>query len=198
MASISGFALLEDQKDAIGWARRLVARTDWVILDVETTNSDFMAEIVQIGILSGDGDVVLDSFVKPVKPIPAAATAIHNIDDQAVAGAPTFPEIFPRIAEALSVDVNLVVAYNAAFDERMLCQECWRHDLAMPRVSWDCAMLWYAQFWGDWHDYHQSYTWQKLTAACRQQEIVVQDAHSAIGDCKMTLALIRAMAATEV
>lgn len=49
----------------------------------------------------------------------------------------------------------------------------------------------YAEYWGDWNDYYSNYKWQKLTNACIQQEIKIENSHSAIGDCKLTLELIR-------
>ena len=52
----------------------------------------------------------------------------------------------------------------------------------------------YAHHWGEWSDYHGCYKWQRLTSACIQQGIEIEDAHSAIGDCRMTLALIRKLA----
>jgi len=54
------------------------------------------------------------------------------------------------------------------------------------------------QLSGDWNDYRMSYAWQKLTLACQQQAIPVVGAHGAVGDCQMTLALIRKMAEARV
>lgn len=52
-----------------------------------------------------------------------------------------------------------------------------------------------AEFHGDWNDYHQSYRWQKLTDAVRQMRVTVDaKAHDALGDCLMTLAVIKKMA----
>lgn len=50
--------------------------------------------------------------------------------------------------------------------------------------SWDCAMLPYSAYIGDWDDYLKSYKWQKLPGGD----------HSAIGDCRSTLAIINKMA----
>jgi hypothetical protein len=39
-------------------------------------------------------------------------------------------------------------------------------------------------------DYHRRYRWQSLGDACHQQGLAVDDAHDALADCRMTLALI--------
>ena len=54
-------------------------------------------------------------------------------------------------------------------------------------------MLQYAKFWGEWDDYRGNYKWQKLIHAARQQGIEVQNAHRALGDCLMTLAVMKKM-----
>ena len=48
------------------------------ILDTETTGLYDDAEIVEISIIDENGGVLLDTLVKPLKPIPAEATAIHG------------------------------------------------------------------------------------------------------------------------
>ena len=44
-----------DRNAAIQWARELLAKPNWVILDTETTGIDNMAEIIQIGVLDHTG-----------------------------------------------------------------------------------------------------------------------------------------------
>ena len=63
------------------------------ILDTETTGLYDDAEIVEISIIDENGGVLLDTLVKPLKPIPAEATAIHGITNEMVATAPTWVAI---------------------------------------------------------------------------------------------------------
>lgn len=182
-------------------AKQLINRSDWVILDTETTGLDDEDQIVQIGLLSHRGDVLLDTLVKPTIYIPPAATRIHGITNDMVTTAPGFADIYPKLVE-LTND-KMVIVYNASYDFRMVRQSiaaafnlnlCSPKEAEMTRVigtKWYCAMNSYAEFWGEWDDYHGNYRWQRLTNACYQQNIKVEDAHSAIGDCRMTLALIR-------
>ena len=51
----------------------------------------------------------------------------------------------------------------------------------------------YAEFHGEWAEEKGRYRWQKLSIAAQQQGVTVQNAHRALGDCWMTLGVIRAM-----
>ena len=179
---------LEAENDAINWARKVLLREkdDWVILDTETTGL-YDAEIVQIGICNLDGEVIIDSLVKPTTSIPEEVTSIHGITDEMVKDAPTFPKIYPQIVESLKE--KQVLIYNKDFDIGILADCCRLHDLKLLelRKRSDCLMEWYAQYYGDWSDYHRSYRWQALGGD-----------HSAVGDCLAALKLLRGMAESEI
>ena len=182
------------------YCKDLLNRDDWVILDTETTGLDEYAESCQIGILSPSGKVLLDTLVKPVRPIPSDAIRIHGITDKHVENAPTFHSLIPELSKLLTN--KFIVVYNADYDRRILGQSSAIKN-KLNATSEREARAWmskfvfvdvmgpYAEYWGDWSEYHQSYTWQKLTYACQQQGVPVTNEHSAIGDCKLTLALIR-------
>jgi len=53
----------------------------------------------------------------------------------------------------------------------------------------------YAGFYGQ--PGSRGYRWQSLSKACTQQKIPVVAAHDALGDCRLTLALLQAMAKEE-
>ena len=55
----------------------------------------------------------------------------------------------------------------------------------------------YAELHGEWSEEKGRYRWQKLSTAAQQQGVKVENAHRALGDCLMTLGLVRAMASTE-
>lgn len=162
----------------------------FVVLDTETTGLGSDAEIVSIGIVDSDGTVLVDSLIKPQQPIPADATRIHGITDADVAEAPTWPEIRDKVMAA--IEGKTLVIYNAGYDTRILTAVDKRH--SFEGTDWSvraaCAMEWYAEVFGDWNDYRQSFRWQKLTNAMQQQGLPVVDAHHALGDAQMTLALI--------
>lgn len=174
----------DDHEKAAQWARSLLQRDDWVVLDTETTGLSYNDEIVQIAILSPDGTVLLDTLVRPLIPISLEATGIHGITNDDVADAPPFPKLYERLKAILSG--KSIVIYNAAFDLRMLQQTLRKYRLPpfdLDEDQIDCAMLYYAAWRGEiWSD--GSYKWQKLQGGD----------HSAAGDCRATLELIKRMA----
>lgn len=103
-----------------------------------------------------------------------------------MADAPPFPGIHPRLVEVLTG--RTVVAYNADFDRAMLRAAYARHALRRPvPVRWQCAMLEYAAYAGEWSDYREDYTFQPLPGG----------GHRSLDDCRAVLALLRRMAASD-
>ncbi len=173
----------------MNWAQEMIDRKA-IILDVETTGLH-NAQIVQIGMVDLAGNVLMDTFVRPEGHIPADATAVHGITDAMVAAAPGFKDLYVSFSVLLAGKV--VVAYNVEYEKKVIQGECQRLNLPLPRVAeWSCAMKSYAHFWGERN--RRGYKWQSLSKACQQQRIQVRDAHSAVGDCRLTLALIQKMA----
>lgn len=179
----------------------MIRRRNYVILDTETTGLRYPAEIIELAIVDPDGQVLLNERVKPVGEVPADATRIHGIKASDLTDCRSWPEV--RTDMIAIISGKDVVVYNASYDFGMfhnsdrVCdihQGFFYDDVA----TFHCAMLWYANWYGDWDDYHLSYRWQKLTAACEQLGITVENAHGALGDCQMTRKVIEAvMALTE-
>jgi DNA polymerase-3 subunit epsilon len=170
---------------------------DAVILDTETTGLDWGCEVVEISIIQArTGLILMNTLVRPVNPIPAEATAIHGITNEMVEDAPLFFDVAISVARILSG--RTVIAYNSAFDKKMLCSSAAYSSGEPPYVNSDfqCAMLAYAQFKGDWNHGQGSFKWHSLVNAAKQQEIELEGtAHRALYDCQLTRALILKMAA---
>jgi DNA polymerase-3 subunit epsilon len=177
-----------DVEASRSWARGLLTRSDWAILDTETTGLDGRAEVIQVGVLSSTGTVLLDTLVRPRGRIPFDAIAIHGISQAMVADAPTFGEVHPRLAEALRG--KLVIAYNAAFDQRMLRQTALRNELPDFAVRWDCAMEQYSRFVGRVSGRRSGHSWVSLPRGTDDGS----KKHQALDDCRATLEVIRRMA----
>ena len=64
----------------------------------------------------------------------------------------------------------------------------------LEATSWRCAMEAFAEFYGDWSPYHRSYTWLPLSAAAEYFGLPIEAAHDVIGDCRMTLGVVKGMA----
>ncbi len=173
-----------DRLSVRDWASSLLQRDNWVILDTETTGLDRTAEVIQVGILSGQGEVVFESLVKPIRPIPWQTTQIHHITDRMVSRAPGFPQLYTQLQQVLSG--KTVIIYNASFDLRMLRQSCEMHYLRPFNIdSYACAMQKYAAYAGQLNANGRGYRLQRLQGGD----------HSALGDCAATLRLIQQMAA---
>lgn len=175
---------MSDKNQAILWARRIVEHPyNYVILDTETAGLN--REVIDLAIIGprGEGNVIFNSRFCPLGDIEPGATAIHHLTRENLATAPTWNMKRDEIAQAIGT--RTVVIYNARFDTARIFQTCQLHMVTPITFRSTCAMEWYAQFFGDWDDYHQSYRWQKLEGGD----------HTALGDCFATLKLIKRMAA---
>ena len=168
------------------------------ILDTETTGLDGNAEIVEISIIDQSGNVVLDTLIKPVNPIPADVTAIHGITNEMVANAPSWSAVHSCVMYFISS--RPLVIYNAGYDCRMIAQTAALYGLSscLDAVEAHCAMRLYAEFYGEWDDHRGKFSWQRLGNAAAQQGVTVEGkAHRALADCRMTLGLLKAMAGVQ-
>lgn len=182
-------------KQSEKWARAIVngEMGPFVILDTETTGLDYVHEPCQIAVVDSKGLVLFDSLIRPTVPIGREAQAIHHITDALVYTAPTLPAVYDQLRTVL--DGKLALTYNASFDRGKLRRACEAHGLddLTSLCKWDCVMEVYASFRGE-RRYGGGYRWQKLTTACWQMDIPVNNAHNALGDALMTLELLKAMA----
>ena len=191
------------RREAISRQARAWLEANALILDTETTGLGDDAEVVELALVDCAGAVLLDTLVRPSGPVPAEAAAIHGITDAMLAEAPTWSAIHARFCDL--VEGRQVVIYSREFDTRVISQTARRYGLPAPQ-GFDlvldpgrihCAMQAYARFHGEWNAEKGQYRWQKLSAAAAQQGVTVTNAHRALGDCLMTLGVVRAMASTE-
>lgn len=129
---------------AVDWARDRLNDPATVFLDTETTGFPPAAEVVDLAIVTADGEILVETLVRPLSPIPPATTAIHGITDQDVAGAPCWLEIHDRVCAALAG--RTIIVYNVDFDRRVLGSCSDRHQLSLPEARWECAMAAYADY----------------------------------------------------
>ena len=173
---------------AARWARDVLTQGTALILDTETTGLEDDAEIIEIALVRLTSEVVFKQLVRPTQPIPPEASAIHGLRDVDVQNAPSWAEVWPQVERIFQDNPKLII-YNAAYDKRLITQSCTLAGIPAPSWKWltsitDCAMEWYAQFVGEWSDYHQSFRWLPLPSA----------GHRALDDCLATVQLIKEMA----
>jgi DNA polymerase III epsilon subunit-like protein len=178
------------------WARTVLADSDTVVLDTETTGLEDDARIVDLGVLGVSGDVLVDTLVNPGEPIPGEATDIHGITDALVAAAPAFGDVLEQLTTVLAGKRCLI--YNKPYDVARLRHELTMHyrqaghpDPEASAAAWidgmrfEDVMIPYSDWFGDWSDYWGNYAWQPLYGGD----------HRAISDCRAVVDRLREMAA---
>jgi DNA polymerase III subunit epsilon len=169
----------------VEWSRRTL-QSNAIILDTETTGLDHSAEIIQLAIIDLQGEILLDTLIRPLKPPGAGSIRIHGLTAEQLELAPPLPAMVNQIRPLLTN--RPVIIYNAAFDLRMLVQSLQAHNLATDWIGplrWDCLMELYAIYRGV-RRRGDSYQWQPLPGGD----------HTALGDARATLRLLQLMAAT--
>ncbi len=114
-----------------------------IFYDTETTGvraeKDFIIEIAAYVPETGE---VFDQLINPGVPIPPEATRIHNITDEMVKDAPTFPEIAAKFTEFCTSDGVLIAHNNDGFDVHFLRSEYQRAGLTLPEWKFVDTLKW--------------------------------------------------------
>jgi len=108
----------------------------FVAIDVETANAD-LSSICQIGVVSFCDRGVVQKWERLVNPedhFDPVNVSVHGISDEAVAQAPTLPQLFEELQKVLS---DQVVVHHTGFDRASLTRATEKHGL--PRIS--CTWL---------------------------------------------------------
>jgi DNA polymerase III subunit epsilon len=186
---------MSDAEKSTEWSRTILKDERWCILDTETTGLSNNAEIVQIGILCSSGEEY-QTLVKPTIEIEIGASRIHGIHDEDIVQALPFEQVFLDVWKLLR-DRDVII-YNAEFDLKVIRNSLKARGIQIAFPTSDrrgcriftnggsihCAMQYYSQYVGEWNEYYGNYKWQKLPGGD----------HSALGDCKATLEVIKSMA----
>jgi exodeoxyribonuclease X len=93
-----------------------------VLIDSETTGVEDDAEIVEVAAYAIQGETRFETFVRPSRPIPPTASAIHHIVDADVADAPSRDAALADLAAFLPSG-SVLVAHNADYDRKRLSPE---------------------------------------------------------------------------
>lgn len=204
----------DDRAAASQWAAEVLSDPGAVVFDTETTGlAGFIVEAAAVRVTTRE--VLFRALVNPRVPIESGAQGVHGISDADVAQCPAFDQIGPELIAVLSGASRVVIynrefdmqvmtrelARQHAGDEPPYTPEYlgqWHTwslnydrviaDVVTPAlrgITAECAMERYAEWFGAWSDYHQSYTWQPLRGD-----------HGAVGDCLAVIDRLGEMAAS--
>lgn len=115
--------------------RKGQGQMDFVAIDVETANPD-VASICQIGIVAFENGSVKESWQSLVNPedyFDGINVSIHGIDEHAVKGAPTFPQVFETVRKWLA---GAMVASHTPFDRIAVARVVEKYGLEQVACTW--------------------------------------------------------------
>lgn len=164
-----------------------------VYLDVETTGLGDDDEVIEVGLVDHTNEVLMETLVRPRKPISEGAREVHGIRDEAVAEAPSWDQIHERFVQL--VRDRLVVIYNQEFDAGMVDTSATKHDLSVDCLApTACAMRLYSKWCGDWNEHEGGYRYQKLQRAMGEFEIGGRQSHRAVDDARTARRVVQSIA----
>lgn len=160
----------------------------FTVIDVETTgfSPGKGDRVIELAIARVDKNGrIEDEYATLLNPEgrDTGAVFIHGISNDAVRNAPLFSDV---VADVLArLDGAVVVAHNAAFEERFIAAELARAGIKTPPMPALCS-LWLGRQTYDTPNH-------KLGTLAQHTGIPLMDAHAALGDVRATAALLPLM-----
>ena len=116
------------------------------VIDIETTGidpvNDAIIEIASVDMVQGGGITnPMDTLVRPGKPIPPGASAVHHIIDEDVRTAPLLQEVIDRFRGA-----DFYVAHNCEFERSFFAAQ--GVELGRWICTYKCALRVWPEFTG--------------------------------------------------
>lgn len=175
-----------------------------IVFDTETTGlNPERDEIIQLSVIDGTGKVLFDEYIKPSrrKKWPEAQK-VSGISPEMVKSCKTF-RFFRKTIQDIFDSHKTIIAYNIGFDADFLRAsgvDVFRKVSSgikfntlfdeLPEESktkdWRDVMIDFAEVYGEWSDYKNSYKWQKLSTAAAYYKFKFS-AHNSLEDVKATL-----------
>ena len=162
-----------------------------IVFDLETTGLDDQKdEILQISIIDGDGNTLINEYVHPVKKESwDEAQRINGITPEMVENAPYPYKLIPKV-KGIFQAADLIVSYNGVFDLKFLSH--WGIT-ADGKTHYD-VMRKFAPVYGEKDLKRGGYKWKKLTV-CAEYYGYKFKAHDSLEDVKATLFCYRNLTA---
>lgn len=158
-------------------ATRNLDEIEFVVIDTETTGLFSRDRIIEVGIVTFKGQEILEEWSTLINPMrDVGPTQIHGVTASMVSMAPTFADVANDLARLLNG--RILVCHNASFDIRMLKQEFDRLKIDVHLGKAFCTMIASRR--------QLPFGASKLTDVCNELGIPIIEAHSALGDARMT------------
>ena len=149
---------------------------NFVVFDLETTGLEASnCKIIEIGaarVENGEIVSLFSTFVDPEGHIPEDATAVNNITDEMVKGAPKIHEALPDFEKFC--ENAIMVAYNTGFDSGFIKYNAKKQFLKFDN-NYDDAMVWARNKLKGLKNY-------KLKTVCESLGVSLVGAHRAVND----------------
>jgi DNA polymerase III epsilon subunit-like protein len=160
----------------------------FVALDLETTGLSVRRDaIVAVAAIPFDGGELrpgLVTLVNPGRRIPPESTAIHGIDDTAVAEAPRMHDVLLRIESVCAR--RILVGHDVGFDLAVLARAGVTPASLVPRLALDTRRLARSLGFRD----------SRLEVVAAQLRVPVVGRHTADGDARMAGGILLAVLPT--
>lgn len=163
-------------------------------LDTETTGLGDCSQVIEVGIIDCDENIIFESRYKPTVEIETGAQEVHGISKKSLEKEKIFSDDAKKIKDILLN--NFIVIFNSSFDLRLLKNTYEAFDVDcefLNDVKTKCAMYLSAGYYGATNKYG-SISLFNVVAAAELEGNDFGAAHSAVGDCRATLAVIKKIA----
>lgn len=177
------------KQQTISKIKALLESNNPVILDTETTGiprGDEDHYITELSIIDMKGRTLFSSLLAIAIPVPEKITEITGIDDSMLKGKPSFDAVYEDIREILRG--RTVLGWNVSFDALMLKIECERLGYSNPVEDCIDVMALYGNATA-------GKKWCKLAKAAEELKIEGEQEHRSLGDCLMTLEVLKRFSA---
>ncbi len=164
-----------------------MTNTEILVLDTETTGFSKTDEILQLSIINGDGEVVMNEYFRPGHTRSwYYAEKVNHISPAMVEDKPAISERKREIENILHA-AKVIVGYNLPFDQGMLIQ----NGIYIPsakKVRYVDLMKPFAKTYGEKSEkYPGQFKYQKLITCAKYYGYTEEGWHDSLADTKATL-----------
>lgn len=149
-----------------------------VILDTETTGFYKSDQVIELGIIDLDGNILFEEKFLPTVPINIGASQVHGMTKQDLLQCGSWKDYHDTISNILKD--KIVLAYNCSFDNRLMQQTAGAFKCTLPNFEVQDVMK---------HAKIETGSKKNISLSAVTNE--TSQSHRAVDDCLLTLKYIR-------